>query len=560
MSSSMNAGRKGNNGPARYSHWWLLGAVGLMTLPFLNKALHIDDTAYIYQARHILLDPVHPFDFQFNWLGITGDAIHSINHPPLLSYYFALIISLFGESEPVLHASLMIFPLIAVYSISFLAQRFTRQPLPAMLMLMLAPPFFVSASTLMLDVPVLGLTLAATALFVRGMDSDNPPMLAISGVVLAAACLIKYSAVLQFPVLGLYAVLQGKTRKALIPLGLAAILVSSWIWFTWVTSGILHPLQAIGLEGDLKTSMLAKWTSLASFTGASALVAGFLPFAGARRWAVLLASLALTYFFVLPHSALGWGSLGLLAILIFNGTYLFGRVIAGLTDIRNFKDRDTVFLLAWFVVTTAFVVGVIAFNAVRHVLIFLVPLVLLLFRMYPAPGGFKFARAHLAALLLLSLTVSFGDHIYANAYRGMADRLMLVVENQGLRDEGIGIEPNNTVWFRTHWGFQYYMENRGAKMLEITNVDQVNDGDWIVDTVTAHKNFIPKESWPVLKVEREFDAVSPWPVLLMNTGLGAGWYSDFWGPLPFAWGGNTPMETFTLSRVAFHENDTEGAS
>ncbi|MFQ5443658.1 MAG: ArnT family glycosyltransferase, partial [Nitrospinales bacterium] len=543
----------------RYSHWWLLGAVGLMTLPFLNKALHIDDPAYIYQARQILLDPVHPFDFQFNWLGVTSDAIHSINHPPLLSYYLALIISLFGESEPVLHASLMIFPLIAVYSISFLTQRFTNQPLPAMLMLMFAPPFFVSASTLMLDVPVLALALAATALFIRGLDIDNMPTLAFSGVVLAAACLIKYSAVLQFPVLGLYAMLQGKTRKALIPLGLAMILVSSWIWFTWVTSGILHPLQAIGLEGDLKTPMLAKWTSLLSFTGVSALVAGFLPFAGARRWAVLLASLALTYFFILPHSALGWVSQGLLAILVFNGTYLFGWVIAGMTDIRNFKDRDTLFLIVWFGITAAFVVQVIAFNAVRHVLIFLVPMVLLLFRMYPAPGGFKFARAQLAALLLLSLAVSFGDHIYANAYRGMADRLLLAVENQGLRDEGIGRQPNNTVWFRTHWGFQYYMENRGAKMLEFSNVDQVKEGDWIVDTVTAHKNFIAKNSWPVLRMEREFDAVSPLPVHLMNSGLGAGWYADIWGPLPFAWGGKSPMETFTLSRVVFSKNDTEGA-
>lgn len=85
-------------------HLWFIGLTTIMTLPFLNKAVHLDDVCYLYVARHILLDPLHPFNFQYNWLGKTIGATYNNVSPPLLSYYFSIIIAFFDETEKVLHS------------------------------------------------------------------------------------------------------------------------------------------------------------------------------------------------------------------------------------------------------------------------------------------------------------------------------------------------------------------------------------------------------------------------------------------------------------------------
>ena len=39
----------------------------LLLLPFLNKPFTIDDPIFLREARHALLDPLHPADFEQVW-------------------------------------------------------------------------------------------------------------------------------------------------------------------------------------------------------------------------------------------------------------------------------------------------------------------------------------------------------------------------------------------------------------------------------------------------------------------------------------------------------------
>ncbi|MGB9005083.1 MAG: hypothetical protein WCB96_05090, partial [Candidatus Aminicenantales bacterium] len=39
----------------------------LVLLPFLGKAFTIDDTLFMRQAEHVLVDPLHPTAFEIVW-------------------------------------------------------------------------------------------------------------------------------------------------------------------------------------------------------------------------------------------------------------------------------------------------------------------------------------------------------------------------------------------------------------------------------------------------------------------------------------------------------------
>ncbi len=539
-------------------HLLLIPAVLIMTIPFINKAVHIDDTIYIYAAKQILLDPLRPYDFEINWMGVTTRAIDAIFHPPLLSYYFSLFIALLGESEPVLHGCLVVFPLLAAYSAYFLARRFTPYPLHATLLLIFAPPFFVGASSLMLDIPVLALVLAATALFIHGIDTADKKILNSAGVILGAAFLIKDWAALQFFFLGFYAFQRSQTKEALIALGLGGILAGGWIVFNSLVSGETLPFLSGGWAVKIEIPVLEKMGSLISFLGGSTLILGcFSPRRKENLWLIFYFLLSCIFFAIHPKGEMGILSLILLFLFLLNGVIILARVLSSCKDLRILKDPDNQFLLFWLITSIVFIILIVPYSAMRHILIFLMPLHLLLFRLLPLSGRFQTSYYfNLSFLFCLSLAVSLGDYHFSNTYRTYANTLYKKIDSSN--NDLIGKEENSpgpdsgekpAVWILTHWGFQYYMENRGAEILGVDNLDQIREGDWLVDTREAHKNFLPAEVKSRFQLVEEFHSNHWWPVRIMNRALGAGWYAQMWGPLPFSLGSNVEMETFSLYRA-----------
>ena len=81
----------------------------LLSLPFLNKAFHIDDPVVLQCAKRILIGPLDPWGGEFDWLGVAMPFWQVTTNPPLLSYYLAPFVSIFGYSEIILHLAMMPF-------------------------------------------------------------------------------------------------------------------------------------------------------------------------------------------------------------------------------------------------------------------------------------------------------------------------------------------------------------------------------------------------------------------------------------------------------------------
>ena len=147
-----------------------------------------------------------------------------------------------------------------------------------------------------------------------------------------------------------------------------------------------------------------------------------------------------------------------------------------------------------------------------------------------APRRLPLAILPLAAAAVLSLSVAWADCRLANAGRTGA---RLIHEKYGL--------GSNTVWFQGHWGFQYYMQQLRAKPLDVANLRlTAND---VVAVPTTNTNVYPMAAqWVVRDV---FEVPSGGWLATMNPGIGAGFYADVFGPLPFAIG-SIPPERFTV--------------
>ena len=76
-------------------------------MPFLDKALHIDDPLFVWCARHIQSSPLDFYGFTVNWEGREALMATVNQNPPLASYYLALLGSLFGWNEVALHAGFL---------------------------------------------------------------------------------------------------------------------------------------------------------------------------------------------------------------------------------------------------------------------------------------------------------------------------------------------------------------------------------------------------------------------------------------------------------------------
>src|SRR3989338_8273822 len=212
-----------------------------LTLPFVNKAVHIDDIVFLYIGEHAAKDPWHPYSFYMEWGSQSGLATH-ITDPPLVSYYMAIIMKIFGQNETILHLFFVIFPLSAALSMYFISKKFTKNPLFPTLFLITSVVFVVMSHNLMLDIPFLAFFLLSVAFFIYGIGSDNKAKVIIGVIFCGFAYLTKYTGVIVFPVLALYAILR-KKPKYIFYLAIPLIMGLLWNLYTYLIYGIPHNLQ-----------------------------------------------------------------------------------------------------------------------------------------------------------------------------------------------------------------------------------------------------------------------------------------------------------------------------
>jgi hypothetical protein len=194
----------------------------LLRLPFLNTPIQGDDHIYLTEAQHALIDPLHPNNLKYVFIGDEVD-LRGHSHPPGNAWALAVLLAIFGDVHEIpFHAVYIVFSLIAVASMWSIARRFTDHPAWATLLFIAVPAFLVNGNSFESDLPFLAFWMAATALYLSGR-------LIPAALLLAAAAMTAYQAVFLIPILAL------RRRHAVLLTPIATI--AAWQIFTRLTTG-----------------------------------------------------------------------------------------------------------------------------------------------------------------------------------------------------------------------------------------------------------------------------------------------------------------------------------
>jgi hypothetical protein len=136
---------------------------------------------------------------------------------------------------------------------------------------------------------------------------------------------------------------------------------------------------------------------------------------------------------------------------------------------------------------------------------------------------------------ILSIWVATADTRLANLAREAAQSV------RGRTSNEVG-----TLWYEGHWGFQYYMEQLGALPVDALDF-RIRPGDFVAvpENNARFAGFPPDVAFEKVAV---LEFPNPSGAALLNWQLGAGFYSSYWGPLPFAFG-LAPPERYVLFRA-----------
>ncbi|MBI4115484.1 MAG: glycosyltransferase family 39 protein [Candidatus Omnitrophica bacterium] len=519
-------------------------------LPFINKAFHIDDTLFIWAAKHIQANPLDFYGFTVNWYGFKHPMAEVMKNPPLASYYLALFGGLFEWKEVVLHIAYLIPAVFFALGTFYLAKDLCSNPLLASLASILTPVFLVSSTNVMCDTMMATFWIWAVVFWRQGIKEDKWTKLLLGGLLIAVSTLTKYFGMALLPLLILYTFLEKrKLGTWILFLIIPTIILAGYQWATHMLYGRGLLLDAASYATETKWKhggqLFSHGLTGLSFTGGCVSTALFyFPFLWRRRAAVgmfILSTFLLTLWAFLFGSAdsfslrsvdqsLRWSFLLQFDVMILGGLSILGFAVI---DFLHSKDADSLLLVLWVLGTFIFATFINWTVNGRSVLPMVPAAGILLTRRLertnPQWKGMK-AFLLLIAPALLALLVTHADYSWANAARSASKAIRKIIQTR----------QNGTVWFQGHWGFQYYMESLGTKPLE-ANASEGSIGDLIVmPGNNSNPLILQKELLKGIDIlQFELDGIGT-----MTPELGAGFYSDLWGPLPFAIGPVDPDKYF----------------
>jgi hypothetical protein len=410
---------------ARQSLLLCLGLVLLIRLPFLNQAIQGDDHIYLTEAQHALVDPLHPSDVKYVFLGDQVD-LRGHSHPPGNAWPLAGLILLFGDVQEVpFHAVYIVFSLVAVWAMWSLACRFSARPLWATLLFIAVPAFVVNGGSLEADLPFLAFWMASIALFLSGR-------LLLAALAMAAAAMMAYQAVFLLPVLfcgirlrlvqwdrppGLSTL--GQARRPVLLLTPLLVLIA-WQLFTRLTTG------------TMPAGKLAEYFSTYAFQAIQHKLQNALMLFIHSWWIVFPALVPAT-------AALAW---------------------------RNRRDPGTLFLLAWMGIFLAGALAIFFSGSARYLLPMAAPVAILASRL-----PVKWLAPAFAIQLALALALATVNYQHWDGYRAFA---------AALRTPSAG----HRVWVDNDWGLRYYLESDHA--LPARKGQHVRPGDIVVSSELGH--------------------------------------------------------------------------
>jgi len=456
----------------------------------------------------------------------------------------------------VLHVGFLLPAMLAGLSTYALARRFCKRPLLACAATICAPAFVVSGTSLMLDMWLLALFVGALALWVEGFERGQTRWLIAACGVAGLAMWTKYFGVALVPLFVLYGALKFSRPKwwlacLLIPISMIAV-EQTWCYYHY---GHLLFRNVADVVFDQRIQNRSMWAWLLigfAFTGGCTFSIMQL---GAVLWKgrVRLLGLLIWVAFALVLAGLGRAGNGVLtggfdlpivssfvcAILVLGGTQL---VTLSLCEIRHRGEPESWLLVAWIAGTFIFACFVTWSVNARSLLPLVPAAAIIAARRLDYLSFVNVRRANFRMLLALvlsgviSLLVARADMTWAQSQRLAAERF---------RERAVGFP--GTVYYQGHWGFQHYMTEAGFKHFELDRTVLL-PGD-IVISPQNNSNVTPLPREYVEMRTRETVAIDR-RIATMSLPLGAGFYSDLWGPMPFSLGLAMPPDAYYLDYIA----------
>ncbi len=523
-------------------------------VPFAGKAFHIDDPLFIWSAKQINVNPADFYGFNVNWYKVERPMAEVTNNPPATCYYIALVGRLFGWSEIALHIAFLVPAAAAALGTFHLARQFCPRPGPATLAAVLTPAFLVSSTNVMCDTMMLAWWVWAVFLWVRGTRQNNMPNLFVGALLVAACGLTKYFGVSLVGLLFVYSLIKNRKLGCwalflLIPV----IILAGYQWATHALYGRGLISNAASFASDYRwqgnAELFSKGLTGLAFTGGCVVTALFyFPLLWSRRAiaaGVLLMILLIVVFASMKQTSMlsthdtdriRWGICAQFGLMAMGGVGLLGLIAA---DFWKHRDADSLLLVLWILGTFVFASFLNWVVNARSILPMAPAAGILLMRRIDQQtisgqgAGVWRTSWPLLAAALLSLLVCRADYVLASTARDAATFFGKRFENH-----------KGDVLFQGHWGFQYYMEANGYKAFDISRSNPLS-GDIIV-VPSNNYCFVWKPLMQIPLAETIFQFEPCGWLSTMDRSLGAGFYADIWGPLPFVIGPVVPEEYYTF--------------
>lgn len=546
----------------------LSAAAFTLFLPFSGKPFHIDSPVTIYIARQLRIDPLDPPSSDFgrllsNWNHTElpeESAFHATPHPPIVSYWLAPFIGLFGEKEAVLNWAFFPFFLGAILYFYLLCGLFRiRSPLSSSLLFAVSPVLLVNAQNLMYDVP---LSFFAIASFYHLFRDDSPKNAFLAGLFTGLACLTKFTAGTLLLAEGSYLIIRGRWKNLFVftvpAAGLNLIWLAHNIHFLggWQLTQNGH---AAYIAGDLRYRL----ERMVAYIGGGFVLpvfplvlwwmsgrnrkAGCALGAGTFTWSALLMTV-LDYSWT--SAAVYWCCSFAGSILILQLGYFISGKFYGITSGPQHTSRNepppakSVSLrsippknLSLGIHTVLQISGgmFLTLYAARYSLVFIFVFIILFAKAVeswlPQDRQQLLWRTAIPLSLITSLLLSISDYRIVNAEKTVAEDIA-------------GRYGNTTVYFKGRLGYLYYMHAAGAAYLSPMN-RQPAKGDVVVKDC-----FYNDDTIVVKAMQQRLELVDSlsYPLFPLRTiGGRAGFYGN--DRLPYAWVTRPSHRTFLLYRV-----------
>ena len=506
----------------------VLGALAL----FAGKAFTMDDTLFLKLADHVTRHPLDFFGFDVNWYGSPLPMHEVTKNPPLVGYYIAAVRALLGTSEIALHLAFLV-PAGAVVVCTYrLAARLCESPLLATLIGLTTPVFLVSSTNVMSDTTMLAFWCASILCWVRGFDAGRSRSRWWAGVWAGAAIVSKYFGLALIPLLLAHGLLRTRRLGAwllplAVPVGVALGYQVGTDLLEYGTGGrgLLLEAGAYATEYPEEEGVeLATRIAVGFYFAGGCLIPAlfFAPLAW-PRWAtgLGLASVALSGVSLVVGGSTVPPPVQV-TLLGLGGASFLGLVVA--EGVRARRSADAWLLVLWLAGTYAFAAHLNWTNNGRSNLPAAPALGIVLVRHLDARrGGAGTARwLALAPGVLVGLAVAHADMRWANDVRAVARELT----------ERYADPP---LWFQGHWGFQYYMEQGGARPFDLAH-DRLAPGERMVFPPRNVDVYAPAPDPTLGRVVGEVHGSAPGWVHTFRRELGASFYAANMGPLPFVFG------------------------